>query len=50
MLFYAENELDAIRDALFNFQQQKDTKAAIIVIMTYSSDQVCLVMEEITLI
>jgi hypothetical protein len=38
---YAESQLDAIKEALFKFQQKSDTKAAVMVSMTYISGQVC---------
>jgi hypothetical protein len=44
-LIYGENKLDAIKEALFKFQQKNDTKASPAVIMTYSSGQVCAVIE-----
>ena len=37
---YAESQLDAIKDALVTFQQKSDTKAALLVIMGYTSGQV----------
>jgi len=36
---YAENQLDAIKEALFKFQQENDTKAEVGVSMSYSSGQ-----------
>ena len=42
-LFYAEDQLDAIKEALLNFQQKSDTKAALEVSLTYYSGQVCAV-------
>ncbi|KAH9990399.1 hypothetical protein BJV77DRAFT_1124207 [Russula vinacea] len=36
-LIYAENQLDAIKTALVNFQQENDTKAEVLVGLTYSS-------------
>ncbi|KAF8486355.1 FAD dependent oxidoreductase [Russula ochroleuca] len=36
---HAENQLDAIKDALVKFQQKNDTKAAIDVVLSYSSGQ-----------
>jgi FAD/FMN-containing dehydrogenase len=39
IVYYAENELDAIKEAVINFQQKNDTKASIIVNLAYSSDQ-----------
>jgi hypothetical protein len=47
---YAENQLDAIKEALLNFQQTNDTKAALGVALTYSSGQVCSVMSASLLI
>jgi hypothetical protein len=44
LAYYAENQLDAIKDALVNFQQKNDTKASLIVSTVYSLDQVCSVM------
>jgi hypothetical protein len=41
---YAEDQLDAIKEALVEFQQKNDTKAAIDVVLSYSSGQVCSVM------
>jgi len=38
---YAESKLDAIKEALFKFQQKSDAKAAVMVSMTYISGQVC---------
>ena len=41
ILSYAESQLDAIKEALINFQQKNDTtKASIGVILTFSSGQV----------
>ena len=40
-LFYAEDQLDSIKEALLNFQQKSDTKAALEVSLTYYSGQVC---------
>ncbi|KAF8486369.1 FAD dependent oxidoreductase [Russula ochroleuca] len=37
--FYAENQLDAIKGALVDFQQKNDTKAEVIVLLSYSSGQ-----------
>jgi hypothetical protein len=37
---YAENQLDAINDALVTFQQKSDTKAALLPTMSYTSGQV----------
>jgi hypothetical protein len=42
--YYAENQLDAIKEALFNYQQKSDPKAAVGVSLTYSSGQVRFVM------
>ncbi|KAH9990398.1 FAD-binding domain-containing protein [Russula vinacea] len=36
---YTENQLDAIKTALVNFQQENDTKAEVLVGLTYSSGQ-----------
>ncbi|KAH9990425.1 FAD dependent oxidoreductase [Russula vinacea] len=36
---YAEDQLDAIKEALVEFQQKNDTKAAIDVVLSYSSGQ-----------
>lgn len=41
---YAENQLDAIKEALVKFQQKNDTKAEVIVIFTFSSGQVSFVL------
>jgi hypothetical protein len=38
---YAESQLDSIKEALFKFQQKSDTKAAVMIPMTYTSGQVC---------
>jgi len=38
---YAESQLDAIKSALVKFQQKSDTKAAVVISMTYTSGQVC---------
>jgi hypothetical protein len=43
-LFYTENQLGAIKEALMKFQQKNDTKAAIIVSLAHTSGQVCFVM------
>ena len=45
LLIYTEYQLDAIKDALFKFQQKNDTKAAVIVSLTYLSGQVCTVVQ-----
>jgi hypothetical protein len=42
--FYNEGQLDAIKEALFKYDQNNDTKAASGVSLTYSSDPVCSVM------
>ena len=47
---YAENQLDAIKEALFKFQQENDTKAEVGVSMSYSSGQVSTVATTLTLI
>jgi hypothetical protein len=44
LFIYAENQLDAIKEALFKFQQVNDTKAAIEVSLAYTSGQVRTVM------
>ena len=44
VIFYSEDQLDAIKEALVKFQQESDTKAALLLFMTYSSGQVCFVM------
>ena len=41
---YAEDQLDAIKEALFNYQQKSDPKAATGLTLTYSSGQVRFVM------
>ena len=41
---YNESQLDAIKKALFKYDQNDDTKAAFGVGLTYSSDSVCSVM------
>ena len=38
---YAESQLGAIKEALVKFQQKSDTKAAVMIPMTYTSGQVC---------
>ena len=43
-LTYAGSQLDAIKKAVVNFQQKNDSKAEILVGLTYSSGQVCTVM------
>ena len=40
-VYYTENQLDAIKNALVNFQQKNDTRAAFLMSLTYSLDQVC---------
>lgn len=40
--------MDAIKKALINFQRKKDTKAALLVALAYSSNQVCSVRSNIT--
>jgi hypothetical protein len=40
-VYYTENQLDAIKEALVNFQQKDDTRAAFLMSLTYSLDQVC---------
>ena len=37
---YAENQLDAIKEALVKFQQTNDPKAEVLVSFTFSSGQV----------
>jgi hypothetical protein len=37
---YAESQLDTIKEALVKFQQESDTKAAVMVPLTYTSGQV----------
>jgi hypothetical protein len=44
VLFYAEDQLDAIREALVSLEQKNDPKAATEVSLAYSSGQVCSVM------
>jgi hypothetical protein len=39
-IYYSENELDAIKEVLVNFQQKNDDKAVLIVSLAYSLDQV----------
>ncbi|KAF8486358.1 FAD-binding domain-containing protein [Russula ochroleuca] len=41
-LFYAENQLDAVKNALVEFQQKNDTKASVGVSLSYSSGQLSL--------
>jgi len=43
-LSYSEGQLDAIKMALLNFQEKSDTKAAVLVFMSYSSGPVSSVM------
>ena len=43
-LFYSEDQLDAIKMALLNFQEKNDTKAAVLVYMAYSSGPVSSIM------
>jgi hypothetical protein len=43
-LLYAEDKLDAIKEALFKFQQKNDTKALPAVAMTYAAGKVCAVI------
>jgi hypothetical protein len=50
VIFYADDQLDAIKEALVKFQQKDDTKAALLLFMTYSSGQVCFVMTASVLI
>jgi len=38
-LFYSDDQLDAIKMALLNFQEKNDTKAVVLVFMVYSSGQ-----------
>jgi hypothetical protein len=42
--FYNESQLDAIKKALFNYDQNSDTKAASGVSLCYNLGQVCFVM------
>ena len=41
VLHYADEQLNAVKEALVKFQQKNDTKAAINVLLSYSSTQVC---------
>ena len=41
---YAEDQLDSMKNALVKFQQKDDPKAAFVLVLTYSSGQVCTVM------
>jgi hypothetical protein len=41
VLYYADEQLDAVKEALVKFQQKNDTRAAINVILSYSSTEVC---------
>jgi hypothetical protein len=50
ILIYTEDKLDTIKEALVNFQQNNDTKASVMVLMTYSLDPVCSVMMALLLI
>lgn len=47
---YTEDQLDAIKNAFVEFQQNNDTKATSAVTLGYSSGQVSLVMETSLLI
>ena len=38
---YTESQLDAIKDALFKFQQKNDTKATVMITVTSTSGQEC---------
>jgi hypothetical protein len=38
---YAKSQLDAIKEALFKFQQKSDTKASVMISTIYTSGQVC---------
>ena len=49
-VYYAGIQLGAIKEALVNFQQNNDTKASVMVLMTYSLDPVCSVMMALLLI
>jgi hypothetical protein len=40
VLFYPEDQQDAVKEALFNFGQNEDPKAVVDVSLTYSSGQV----------
>ncbi|KAF8492574.1 FAD-binding domain-containing protein [Russula emetica] len=44
ILTYAENQLDEIKEALVEFQQKNDTKAACVVSLIYSSGQLSVVI------
>jgi len=44
ILFYSGNQRDAIKKALVNFQQKRDTKAALILSVAYSSGEVCTIV------
>ena len=48
--FYSDDQLDAIEEALFKFQQKNDTKAEVGVSLSYSSGQVCTAMTALRLI
>jgi len=48
MLVYTGDKLDQIKEALIKFQQNKDTKAAMWMILYYMSRQVCSVVGDIT--
>ena len=41
---YAKNQLNSIKKALSKFQQKDDSKAAFVLVLTYSSGQVCTIM------
>jgi hypothetical protein len=43
-LFYGENQLDAVKKALVDFQQKRDTKAQLILTLAYSSGGVCTIV------
>ena len=49
-LVYAEDKLNAIKEALVKFQQKNDSKASPAVAVTYSSGQVCAVIRTSPLI
>ena len=50
VLYYADDQLDAIREALVKFQQKNDTKAEVMVTLPYTSGQVCFVLIALLLV
>jgi hypothetical protein len=50
MVIYSEDKLDQIKDALVKFQSNKDTKAAMWMILYYASGRVCSIMATFMLV